>query len=150
MGPQGWSLFSVLLPARTCRLPAERWCCTSLHSLNILPEDKICPVPVQVMQWCHLTMRRKGKQVLPKGCLRTERREWLQFTAPADEYDTSVINNLFYFHNMSLFTYFPRAKHSSLTVAPLAARTDVGKCTSILGSYSPMIPAKVKIEECKH
>lgn len=45
---------------------------------------------------------------------------------------------------MSLFTYFPRAKHSSLTVAPLAVRTDVGKCTSILGSYSPMIPAKVK------
>lgn len=48
---------------------------------------------------------------------------------------------------MTLFTYFPRAKHSSLTVTPLAARTDVGKCTSILGSYSPMIPGKVKKRE---
>ena len=39
-------------------------------------------------------------------------------------------------------TYFPRAKHSSLTVSPLAARTDGGKCTSILGSYSPMTPGR--------
>lgn len=74
----------------------------------------------------------------------------MQLPTPADESDTAVINNLFYSRSMSLFTYFPRAKHSSLTVAPLAARTDVGKCTSIFGSYSPMIPAKVNIEEGKH
>lgn len=148
MGPQGWSLFPAPpTAAQTCRLTDERWCCTSQHSLNISPEDKIYPVPVQVMQWCHLKTRKKGKQALPKGCLRTVR---VQFSAPADEDDTAVTNNLFYFDSMSLLTYFPRAKHSSLTVAPLAASTDVGKCTSILGSYSPMTPAKFKTEECKH
>lgn len=39
-------------------------------------------------------------------------------------------------------TYFPRAKHSSLTVMPLAASTVWGKCASILGSYSPITPKK--------
>lgn len=37
-------------------------------------------------------------------------------------------------------TYFPRAKHSSLAVAPLAVGTVSGNCTSILGSYSPITP----------
>lgn len=37
-------------------------------------------------------------------------------------------------------TYLPRAKHSSLAVAPLAVGTVSGNCTSILGSYSPMTP----------
>lgn len=41
-------------------------------------------------------------------------------------------------------TYFPRAKHSSLTVTPLAASTVWGKCASILGSYSPITPKKQK------
>ncbi len=41
-------------------------------------------------------------------------------------------------------TYFPRAKHSSLTVMPLAASTVWGKCASILGSYSPITPKKNK------
>ena len=34
----------------------------------------------------------------------------------------------------------PRAKHSSLAVAPLAVGTVSGNCTSILGSYSPITP----------
>lgn len=41
-------------------------------------------------------------------------------------------------------TYFPRAKHSSLTVTPFAASTVWGKCASILGSYSPITPKKQK------
>lgn len=41
-------------------------------------------------------------------------------------------------------TYFPRAKHSSLAVAPLAVETVSGNCTSILGSYSPITPANRK------
>lgn len=41
-------------------------------------------------------------------------------------------------------TYFPRAKHSNLTVTPLAASTVWGKCASILGSYSPMTPRQQK------
>lgn len=36
--------------------------------------------------------------------------------------------------------YFPRAKHSSVTVDPLAASTLSGKLTSIFGSYSPITP----------
>lgn len=43
-------------------------------------------------------------------------------------------------------TYFPRAKHSSLTVTPLAASTVWGKCASILGSYSPITPENAKKE----
>lgn len=39
-------------------------------------------------------------------------------------------------------TYFPKAKHSSLTSDSLAAGTISGKWTSILGSYSPMTPAR--------
>lgn len=38
--------------------------------------------------------------------------------------------------------YFPRAKHSSVTVDPLAAGTLSGKLTSIFGSYSPITPAE--------
>lgn len=41
-------------------------------------------------------------------------------------------------------TYFPRAKHSSLAVAPLAVETVSGNCTSILGSYSPITPVNRK------
>lgn len=41
-------------------------------------------------------------------------------------------------------TYFPRAKHSSLAVPPLAVETVSGNCTSILGSYSPITPANRK------
>lgn len=37
-------------------------------------------------------------------------------------------------------TYLPRAKHSRVTIDPLAAGTVSGKWTSILGSYSPMAP----------
>ena len=39
-------------------------------------------------------------------------------------------------------TYFPRAKHSSFTTDPFAAGTVSAKCTSILGSYSPIAPMK--------
>lgn len=67
------AFFQSSPPARTCLLTAERWCCTSQHSLSVSPKDKICPVPLQVMQWCHLKMWREGKQALPKGCLRTVR-----------------------------------------------------------------------------
>lgn len=38
-------------------------------------------------------------------------------------------------------TYFPSAKHSSLTVELLATGTTSGNCTSIFGSYSPITPA---------
>lgn len=38
--------------------------------------------------------------------------------------------------------YFPRAKHSSVTVDPFAAGTLSGKLTSIFGSYSPITPMK--------
>lgn len=37
-------------------------------------------------------------------------------------------------------TYFPKAKHSSFTVVPLAVGTVSGNCTSIFGSYSPITP----------
>lgn len=37
-------------------------------------------------------------------------------------------------------TYLPKAKHSSLTVAPWATWTTSGNCTSIFGSYSPITP----------
>lgn len=40
--------------------------------------------------------------------------------------------------------YFPRAKHSSVTVDPFAAGTLSGKLTSIFGSYSPITPMKSK------
>lgn len=45
---------------------------------------------------------------------------------------------------LCLHTYFPRAKHSRRTVTPLAANSLWGKCTSILGSYSPITPEKKK------
>lgn len=41
-------------------------------------------------------------------------------------------------------TYFPSAKHSSLTVELLATGTTSGNCTSIFGSYSPITPAVTK------
>lgn len=37
-------------------------------------------------------------------------------------------------------TYFPSAKHSSLTVELFATGTTSGNCTSIFGSYSPITP----------
>lgn len=43
--------------------------------------------------------------------------------------------------------YFPRAKHSRVTVDPFAAGTLSGKLTSIFGSYSPITPTKSK---CKN
>lgn len=42
--------------------------------------------------------------------------------------------------------YFPRAKHSSVTVDPLAAETLSGKLTSIFGSYSPITPMESRHE----
>lgn len=41
-----------------------------------------------------------------------------------------------------MYTYLPSAKHSILTVDPLAAVTVYGKWTSIFGSYSPITPGK--------
>lgn len=41
--------------------------------------------------------------------------------------------------------YFPRAKHSSLTVEPLATWTNSGNWTSILGSYSPITPEEEEV-----
>lgn len=38
--------------------------------------------------------------------------------------------------------YFPRAKHSSFTVDPLATWTNSGNWTSIFGSYSPITPGR--------
>lgn len=46
--------------------------------------------------------------------------------------------------------YFPRAKHSSFTTDSFAAGTESGKCTSILGSYSPITPKKGKKAEYSH
>ena len=43
-------------------------------------------------------------------------------------------------------TYFPRAKHSSFTADSFAAGTESGKWTSILGSYSPITPARGRQE----
>lgn len=40
------------------------------------------------------------------------------------------------------WTYFPRAKHSSFTVEPLATWTNSGNWTSIFGSYSPITPER--------
>lgn len=40
----------------------------------------------------------------------------------------------------SKWAYFPRAKHSSFTVEPLATWTNSGNWTSIFGSYSPITP----------
>lgn len=39
-------------------------------------------------------------------------------------------------------SYFPRAKHSSLTDEPFAAYVVSGKRTSIFGSYSPITPVE--------
>ncbi len=39
-------------------------------------------------------------------------------------------------------TYFPKAKHSSVTTDPFAAGTMSEKLTSIFGSYSPIMPIK--------
>lgn len=49
-------------------------------------------------------------------------------------------------------TYFPSAKHSSLTVELLATGTTSGNCTSIFGSYSPITPGvpKTKWEFMSH
>lgn len=41
-----------------------------------------------------------------------------------------------------VWAYFPRAKHSSFTVDPLATWTNSGNWTSIFGSYSPITPGR--------
>lgn len=59
-------------------------------------------------------------------------------------------------------TYFPSAKHSSLTVEPFATGTISGNWTSIFGSYSPITPGEwkaalnqahwqpMRVPECQH
>lgn len=41
-----------------------------------------------------------------------------------------------------MWAYFPRAKHSSFTVDPLATWTNSRNWTSIFGSYSPITPGR--------
>lgn len=46
------------------------------------------------------------------------------------------------FSTLCMWAYFPRAKHSSFTVDPLAMWTNSGNWTSIFGSYSPITPRR--------
>lgn len=151
-GPSGWIPSSVQFPNlhTHTNMPSNSrsWPPCTLHSLNSLPGDK--------KKKKHTSASHSGNTIMPlkeDGRVKQSRyyTKDLSGAQPRRRAAASCSGRL---ASRSCdkqqcasvaarrrgCTYFPRAKHSSLTVTPLAASTDVGKCTSILGSYSPMTP----------